>query len=201
MVSNISIKILEVIPPHSLHRVKQGTILSLNVRVESPGKKLPLQVKGSKEAFPCSRLFSINSCSLSELPQMLIVKSIPVSVSDQYFTPFIITQCIKCQPESIVNPIDVNMFLFVRRFRLVSKVSFAYMQCSTNMIITLLTGISSNFIAYNTLVRVFYVMDHLTFKHFTRLVLFTISIHSHKIITLLNNASLTHFFSDNVIHV
>ena len=51
MVSNISIKILEVIPPHSLHRVKQGTILSLNVRVESPGKNYLYKLKARKKPF------------------------------------------------------------------------------------------------------------------------------------------------------
>ena len=59
MVSNISFKILEVIPSHSLHRINQGTTVSLNTQVRPPGKSLSLPVNGSKVDFSCSKLFSI----------------------------------------------------------------------------------------------------------------------------------------------
>ena len=44
---------IEVIPPYLLHRVKQGTTLSLNIQVRPPGKTLPLPVNRSKEALSC----------------------------------------------------------------------------------------------------------------------------------------------------
>ena len=58
----MSFKILEGLQPHLIRRVKQGTTFSLNIQVEPLGKSLPLPVNGSKEAFPCSKLFSINYC-------------------------------------------------------------------------------------------------------------------------------------------
>ena len=49
MVSKNSFKIVEDMPPDSLHRVKQGTTLPLNIQVGPPGNNLPLPVNGSKD--------------------------------------------------------------------------------------------------------------------------------------------------------
>ena len=57
MVLTISFKIVEDIPLDSIHRVKQGTTLPLNIQVGPPGNNLPSPVNGSKEAFSCSKLF------------------------------------------------------------------------------------------------------------------------------------------------
>ena len=45
----ISFKIVEDMSPDSLHRVKQGTTLPLNIQVGPPGNNLPLPVNGSKD--------------------------------------------------------------------------------------------------------------------------------------------------------
>ena len=44
--SNIYFKIVDDIPLYSLHRVKQGTIISLNLQVGPPENNLPLPVNG-----------------------------------------------------------------------------------------------------------------------------------------------------------
>ena len=62
MVSKKYFKIVEDMPPDSLHRVKQGNIFPLNIQVGPPGNNLPSPVNDSKEAFSCSKLISINSC-------------------------------------------------------------------------------------------------------------------------------------------
>jgi len=57
MVSKNYFKIVEDMPPDSLHRVKQGTTLPLNTHLGPPGNNLPLPVNGSKEAISSSKLF------------------------------------------------------------------------------------------------------------------------------------------------
>jgi len=48
-----SFKIVEDMPPDSLHRVKQETTLPLNIQAGPPGNNLPLPVNRSKEALSC----------------------------------------------------------------------------------------------------------------------------------------------------
>ena len=49
MVSKMSFKIGEDIPPDSLHRVKQGTTIPLNIQVGHSGNNLFSPINDSKE--------------------------------------------------------------------------------------------------------------------------------------------------------
>ena len=95
-------------PPDSLHRVKQGTTLPLNIQVGPPVNNLPLPVNGSKEAFSSSKLSLNSSCWVLEILLTGTVTSIPVYMSTQQLTPLKITQHIRGLPESVVKPINVK---------------------------------------------------------------------------------------------
>ena len=56
------LKIVEDMTPDSLHRVKQGTSLSLNTQLGPPRNNVPLTVNCSKEAILSSKLFLNRSC-------------------------------------------------------------------------------------------------------------------------------------------
>ena len=53
-------KIEENLPPDSLHRVKQGTILPLNIQVGNLGNNLSSPVNGVDKASPFTVLFLIH---------------------------------------------------------------------------------------------------------------------------------------------
>ena len=59
MVSKKALKLEEDIPPDSLHRMKQGTTLPLNIEVGPPGNNFPSPVNGSDKNSPFSKLFLI----------------------------------------------------------------------------------------------------------------------------------------------
>ena len=79
MVSKILFKIVEDTPSHSLYRVKEGTVVYLNILVGPPASSLSLPDNSPKEASLCSILLSKNSNSFPELQRLLTIKLISIS--------------------------------------------------------------------------------------------------------------------------